>query len=597
VYLTHSFQLQNIDYSLPDELLEEDIPPITITEDLSTYDASAPDGLQIARTVPLLWWWNKYQGYHGLAHATTPGHTIARINSDGSSIHAGGVTFRFHRTLRVPDSIENNNLPPSLGTFPLLPVENYASRLPDDVCRKGGFIMPIFKREALWISFETKDHVKAAVKLSVGGVNAISGIAKDLITPPGVDQDYIVAGLQPWIDGVAVEPGVVRQFIATTLGQGYTVEEQVTGKAEIGGFQFDVFPRRAEVMGCFWKEKLRLDSLKTPEELSIHNGETTNLRMDLIPRTVFRSKWIAYGSRWTWLPGEDYQDRFKNKWTLAGYRRRVSPSAGLQASYIDNSPPQSPSSAGAVVSGASLFQPKKSRDGFLGVSLGGKIVQKIYREKDSHRVYDEESGHRIYVHIVSPEAWEAITGVLPPITPINRDMYIRYKLPWFRLYDDYLDHLATASDGLRQLQSVAQLDEQEPNIPSPDLINPDHPLHCPRHPRSTSSCVFRPCGHLACDACLGKALIGQSKCVECEAVIVRFVGIKHPIPVVTKAEGAEVGDVPEWNIEEMEDLAAAAADTNKISVLYFAEDRVPPLHSNPSSGKLEREFQGSSSWM
>jgi hypothetical protein len=43
------------------------------------------------------------------------------------------------------------------------------------------------------------------------GVNAISGIAKDVMTPPDADQDYIVAGLQPWIDGVATEPGVVRQ--------------------------------------------------------------------------------------------------------------------------------------------------------------------------------------------------------------------------------------------------------------------------------------------------------------------------------------------------------------------------------------------------
>jgi hypothetical protein len=45
----------------------------------------------------------------------------------------------------------------------------------------------------------------------VSGVNAISGIAKDVMTPPDADQDYIVAGLQPWIDGVATEPGVVRQ--------------------------------------------------------------------------------------------------------------------------------------------------------------------------------------------------------------------------------------------------------------------------------------------------------------------------------------------------------------------------------------------------
>jgi len=50
VYLTHSCQLRKTGYSVPDQLLEEEaIAPITITEDLSTYDASAPEGLQIAR--------------------------------------------------------------------------------------------------------------------------------------------------------------------------------------------------------------------------------------------------------------------------------------------------------------------------------------------------------------------------------------------------------------------------------------------------------------------------------------------------------------------------------------------------------------------
>jgi len=35
----------------------------------------------------------------------------------------------------------------------------------------------MFKREAIWISFETKDKVKAAVKVSVGG--AVPGCHTD----------------------------------------------------------------------------------------------------------------------------------------------------------------------------------------------------------------------------------------------------------------------------------------------------------------------------------------------------------------------------------------------------------------------------------
>ena len=88
----------------------------------------------------------------------------------------------------------------------------------------------MFQREALWISFSTINE--AAVKISVGGklhleftcyppvmlkecrsseVNSISGAAKDGPVPPSVDQDYVVAGLQPWLDGIMTESGVVRQ--------------------------------------------------------------------------------------------------------------------------------------------------------------------------------------------------------------------------------------------------------------------------------------------------------------------------------------------------------------------------------------------------
>ena len=90
----------------------------------------------------------------------------------------------------------------------------------------------MFQREALWISFVTHRNIKAAVKVSVGGpwltitayyvpsslnkfgwseVNAISGAAKDGPAPLSIDQDYVVAGLQPWLDGIMTESGVVRQ--------------------------------------------------------------------------------------------------------------------------------------------------------------------------------------------------------------------------------------------------------------------------------------------------------------------------------------------------------------------------------------------------
>ena len=41
-----------------------------------------------------------------------------------------------------------------------------------------------------------------------------------------------------------MEKGLIRQFVAMPLGEGYTVEEQLTGEAEHGGLQIAVYPMK-----------------------------------------------------------------------------------------------------------------------------------------------------------------------------------------------------------------------------------------------------------------------------------------------------------------------------------------------------------------
>ena len=63
------------------------------------------------------------------------------------------------------------------------------------------------------------------------------------------------------------------KFVAADLGSGYTVEEQVTGKAEIGGFQFDIFPRRQGVEGRFVLGGRKVDVTSSPSELGMAGGQ------------------------------------------------------------------------------------------------------------------------------------------------------------------------------------------------------------------------------------------------------------------------------------------------------------------------------------
>jgi hypothetical protein len=148
---------------------------------------------------------------------------------DGTVVRLGSwFAVSFQRTLRVPDDGRSYPLPPGLGAFPVVPTADLRDRLPagwtDD-----GVVVPISRREALWVAFLTPQWHPCAVKVGVGGVDALTGGTWD----PGLHddpQDYLVTPHQPWLDGFKTGAGIVRQFVAVPLGSGDTVEGQVSGR-------------------------------------------------------------------------------------------------------------------------------------------------------------------------------------------------------------------------------------------------------------------------------------------------------------------------------------------------------------------------------
>jgi len=68
------------------------------------------------------------------------------------------------------------------------------------------------------------------------------------------------------------------------LGQGYTVEEQTTGKAEHGGLQIDVFPLRETPSGCFkGTGSTGYEVHMTPAELSVPTGDQIQFELYVLP--------------------------------------------------------------------------------------------------------------------------------------------------------------------------------------------------------------------------------------------------------------------------------------------------------------------------
>jgi len=181
----------------------------------------------------------------------------------------------FQRTLRIPDDGKNYPLPPGLGNFPLRHLDDFARRVPGDWLARGGVIMPMLQAEAMWIAFGHGwggHSYPFALKIGTGKINAVTGEAwtNHLNDDP---QDYVVSPEQPWLDGYCVEKGVIRQFVAMPLGDGYSVEEQITGAAEHGGLQIVAYPMKAN----------KYEALRGKREDAVNELYSLGLDMGLAP--------------------------------------------------------------------------------------------------------------------------------------------------------------------------------------------------------------------------------------------------------------------------------------------------------------------------
>lgn len=154
------------------------------------------------------------------------------------------VKIEFQRTLRIRDDNREHYLPPGLGRFPLSRVDDYSDNLPERWNEHGGVFFPMYQSEAMWINF--RGDYPMAVKIAAGKINAVTGKPwnEELTDEP---QDYLVIPNQRWLDGFCIQKGLIRQFVAMPLGEGYTAEEQLTGEAEHGGLQIAVYPMKRSV--------------------------------------------------------------------------------------------------------------------------------------------------------------------------------------------------------------------------------------------------------------------------------------------------------------------------------------------------------------
>lgn len=322
------------------------------------------------------------------------------VQVQGDTLQIGDLSVTFHRTLRIPDDGHEYPLPPSLGAFPLHRVDDFRERVPASWLEHGGVFLPMYQREAMWLSFSSGRYWRPqALKIAVGMVDAISGQpwSEQL---DGEEQDYLVVPEQPWLDGINAGDGFIKQFVAMPLGMGYTVEGQVSGEEKFGGVQLLVFdPKEGKFTEPQFDRRLRRGGM---------SAQMTN---------------AAYA--------------MDASFEMAGMADVAFASAGPEPM---------------------LRSLPKSAE--MGLGAGGRMRQQIYPDTHGVDTWDLERFGRVYVHLVNSMMYREITGLEPPATPVSAQTYASHGYPWFDLYDEDLGDVQK-SKILEDVKSIKEMDQEK----------------------------------------------------------------------------------------------------------------------------------------
>lgn len=417
-------------------------------------------------------------------------------NKNFRSLRVGRKSqISFHRTIRIPEDGKDYPLPASLGVLPIHRIEDYAENVPADWLEDGGFFIPLYQREALFLQFEGDSNRPMISKVCVGEINAITGLPYSE-TLSAHKQDYVVIPTQKWLDGINNGNGTVRQFVAMPLGQGYTVEAQVTDEEKYGGFQLVVYDavegRFAEpqipvskkieivVAACRRRFEQKFEASDTDTRtviVLVRRGKLT--RKDIMRYTGLSEDQInlvyekfRYGflqevveTILNYFNGDADIQLIQNQVLIRleslGLREEIDPETVVphdkppgDETILRSSPDRQHYSEGVLYSSPSRQDPSESAKE-MGIAAGGSLEQQIHPDIYGIDTWDHNQRRSIKIRIINSKSYEAITGLPAPDSPVTVEHYQKAGIPWFSNYDENTKSL----DGAAPFKRIRGVEE------------------------------------------------------------------------------------------------------------------------------------------
>lgn len=241
------------------------------------------------------------------------------------------------------------------------------------------------------------------------------------ISPPSAEQDYILAdasakdvSVRPqWLDGIALSPGRVKQFVAVPFGSGESVEAQKTGKDSTGGIQLEIIP------------SLPLSRLRR------HLGQKITIYTTTLASNILAPVQLDAGALvWDYVYALSLRDGIPiNQIRCVFERKHLEPFGRLSHYGITD---QSTIVVILKLRGGGGDEPPNPKR--MTIGAGGAISQNIKRDSQDPAIWDPSRAIRLNIQILNSLAFEEVTGLIAPPTPISFNTYKSLGIPFFQYY-------------------------------------------------------------------------------------------------------------------------------------------------------------------